>query len=477
MSIQLTHQYLDLGQAFSRPVLPESFPEPKLLLWNTDLADELAISVTASERAQVFSGQLLASGSRPVAMAYSGHQFGQFNPQLGDGRAHLLGEHESANGQLVDIHLKGSGRTPFSRNGDGKCGIRPAVREYLMSEAMHALGVPTCRTLAVVSTGETVFREQPVPGAVVTRTAESHIRVGTFEHFAARNQPAELSTLVDFCISRHDFDTPESGPEKYLRFFSQVIDKQIKLLINWMRVGFIHGVMNTDNCLISGHTIDYGPCAMLGVYDPQTVYSSIDHQGRYAFGNQPAITHWNLARLAECLLPLIADDQDQAVHLIMPYIEGFSDRYNQAYRQMMAHKLGFNTADEEVSSCADELLKLMHANQMDYTHTMTALLDPDKDKSLSALNAWLSSWQQLLHKWNINKEHSVQQMKANNPLVIPRNHHVERILKQVEENGDLNELKTFLKVLKSPYQTSKHISQYQDLPTDQDQNYQTYCGT
>jgi len=476
--MKLSHHYHDLGSAFARPVMPAQAPEPELLLWNQSLADELGINTPTDARTGLFSGTTLPTGTKPVAMAYSGHQFGQFNPQLGDGRAHLLGEHRAPDGQLYDVHLKGSGRTPFSRNGDGKCAIKPAVREYLMSEAMHALGIPTCRTLAVVTTGETVFREQAVPGAVVTRIAESHIRVGSFEHFAARKHLPELARLTDLCVARHGFDVPAEGPERYLSFYSQVIDKQIYLLVHWMRVGFIHGVMNTDNCLLSGHTIDYGPCAMLGTYDPHTVYSSIDHQGRYAFGNQPAIMQWNMARLAECLLPLIADDQQRAIDQVMPVIEDFSVRFNQKYRSMLAGKLGFTDTDQEVSTCVDELLKRMQQQQLDHTLTFAALTNSlSEPVELPGLSDWMSGWQQLRQQRGITPTESEDLMKSANPLVIPRNHHVERVLRQVEATSDVTELHRFLNVLATPYDLSEHIGEYQDAPTDGDDTYQTFCGT
>ena len=283
MSLQLNNRYAALGPAFSSPTLPAKVSQPGVLLWNDTLAADLGLTLSTKQQASYFSGQALIPGSKPVAMAYSGHQFGQFNPHLGDGRAHLLGDLKSPNGQRHDLHLKGSGRTPFSRNGDGLCALKPAVREYLMSEAMHALGVPTTRTLAVITTGDTVVRQTPSPGAVVTRIADSHLRIGTFEYFAARQQVAELQILADLAIELHHPECQQGDETKYLDLLAHVIDKQIHLVVEWMRVGFIHGVMNTDNILISGHTIDYGPCAMLGVYDPGTVFSSIDHQGALCF--------------------------------------------------------------------------------------------------------------------------------------------------------------------------------------------------
>ncbi|MBK8014649.1 MAG: YdiU family protein [Deltaproteobacteria bacterium] len=322
--MELTNTYAELlPERFFERAGPYPVQSPRLLLWNTPLADALGVARTWSadpnRMAQHFSGNTLIAGSRPIALAYAGHQFGHFVPQLGDGRAHLLGEIVDPFGRRFDVQLKGSGCSMFSRNGDGRCALGPALREYIMSEAMHALGVPTTRSLAVVATGEVVHRETPRPGAIVTRVASSHIRVGTFEFFAARRDLDGLRKLADFAIDRHDRDLlPNGEPDRWLAFFDRVVDRQIRLVVEWMRVGFIHGVMNTDNTSVAGETIDYGPCAMMGIYDPRTVYSSIDVHGRYAFGNQPKIAAWNLARLAECILPLVDADEQTAIRKLEP---------------------------------------------------------------------------------------------------------------------------------------------------------------
>ncbi len=478
---RLTQQYADLGQQFSLPTMPEQVPKAEVLLWNTDLAKDLGIEIDAELQASYFSGQQTIKGSQPVAMAYSGHQFGQFNPQLGDGRAHLLGEITDPQGLIKDIHLKGSGRTPFSRNGDGKCAIQPAIREFIMSEAMFALGVPTTRTLAVVTTGENVFRQTQTTGAVVTRVAASHLRIGTFEHFAARNMPREVKKLAAFALLRHFPQINKDDEIKYIKLLSYVIDKQIKLVVEWMRVGFIHGVMNTDNCLISGETIDYGPCAMLGTYDVNTAFSSIDHQGRYAFGNQPWITQWNLARFAECLLPLIDEDEKKAVNTVMPLLEGFADQYNKAFNHMMAAKIGVSEKHEVPIKLIKGLLDLMQQNRLDYTLTFTALtesLNNDQAQAENkALHSWIGVWQQHLSSSGISTEESFDLMSNNNPVVIPRNHHVENVLSTTEENMNSAAVNQLMDVLRTPYEIKNNTAKYQDASADEDLNYQTYCGT
>jgi uncharacterized protein YdiU (UPF0061 family) len=485
--MKIINQFAELGNQFSRQSVPQKPQLPQLLLWNDGLAKQLGLNLNEAQKTAYFSGQQLLPGSQPVAMAYSGHQFGQFNPQLGDGRAHLLGELIDKHGQIQDLQLKGSGQTPFSRNGDGKCGIKPAVREYIMSEAMHALGVPTTRCLAVVTTGESIYRQTSTPGAVVTRVASSHLRVGTFEYFAARQMQAEIKTLADLTLTRHFPEIDQSNEIKYLDLLTQVIDKQIKLVTEWMRVGFIHGVMNTDNTLLSGATIDYGPCAMMGVYDPATVFSSIDHNGRYAFGNQAPIAQWNMARLAECLLPLIAEDQQQAIDMVMPLITGFTEKFNQAFKQMMANKLGFKQASDAVNDLQQQLLELMFKHQLDYTQTFVQLqdsLDLTADHpvtSIPKLHANLAQWQQtwckLLQASDIKQADAKQCMQQHNPLVIPRNHHVEKILQQVETSGAADAVMPFLAVLKEPYSVTQNIGLYQDTSPNDDLNYQTFCGT
>ncbi len=479
--IQLNSQYANLGQSFSRQSLPAAVSQPQTLLWNETLAQQLGLDLATDQRAAYFSGQQLFNGSVPVAMAYAGHQFGQFNPQLGDGRAHLLGEILDSQGQTQEIQLKGSGQTPFSRNGDGLCGIKPAVREYLMSEAMHALGVPTTRCLAVVLTGQSVYRQTESAGAIVTRVASSHLRVGTFEYFAARRMHTEVNTLVDLAIDRHAPEIDKTSQTKYIKLLSHVIEKQIKLIAEWMRVGFIHGVMNTDNTLLSGDTIDYGPCAMLGVYDPATVFSSIDHQSRYAFGNQPHIALWNLARLAECFVPLIADEQQTAVKAVMPLIEGFESQYQQAFQTMMIRKLGFKQPSGASTALIQPLLDLMFKQQLDYTHTFVELqaklaAEPQASNR-SAFDVWVANWQAALNKEGISTAEAAAQMQQHNPLVIPRNHHVEAVLAATAESQHSDAMTQMLSALRSPYELTKHTAEFQDSSPDADLKYQTFCGT
>lgn len=480
--MKLQHHYQSLGEAFSQPSLPEHVKNPFMVLWNQPLADTLGIEVNKDEATQFFSGNALITGSKPVAMAYSGHQFGQFNPHLGDGRAHLLGELKTAEGATKELQLKGSGRTPFSRNGDGKCGIKPAVREYIMSEAMYALGVPTTRCLAVVSTGEEIQRQTNTPGAVVTRVAESHLRVGTFEYFAARRMHDEIKVLADLAIARHCPEINDNDDTKYIQLIYHVIDKQIHLVTEWMRVGFIHGVMNTDNTLLSGDTIDYGPCAMMGVYDPSTVFSSIDHQGRYAFGNQPWIAQWNLARFAESLLPVIADGGEEAIALVTPLIESYQDKYQQAFSLMMARKIGFNENSNEVSQLCNELLEIMFNKQLDYTDTFTQLKNSLQPKDVASpalhpnLTEWQKQWQENLKKEHLNHQ-AVTLMAKNNPLVIPRNHLIEQVLTATEANTVHPAATEMLQVLKNPYKLTENTLKYQVADKDADLNYQTFCGT
>lgn len=478
--------YASLSEGFFENNLPTPVQNPRLLLWNTRLAEQLLIpdemghdSVTL---AHVFSGNQILPGSEPIATAYAGHQFGNFVPQLGDGRAHLLGEVFDEFGQRMDIQLKGSGRTSFSRGGDGRCAIGPAVREYIMSEAMKALGVPTTRCLAVVTTGEKIFRETPLPGAIVTRIASSHLRIGTFQFFAARGDHQSLKTLCDYTIERHYPELQDKGLNKYGLFIDTVMEKQIQMVAEWMRVGFIHGVMNTDNMSLTGETIDYGPCAMMGIYDPQTVYSSIDTMGRYAFGNQPVIAQWNMARLAECILPLINADTKKAIEQVGPVIEAFPDRFNQVYMKKMGRKLGlksFKQSDEEFITSFLNRLKEM---KKDYTITfdlMTKSLTSEGEAS--EMKHWLGEdfdlWQKRLNEQGLPVQEVQQLMRQHNPVVIPRNHHVEAVIQECEKTGNIKSGKKFLQVLLSPYEELEQTFRFQDPPADGDGEYKTYCGT
>ncbi|WP_416306565.1 protein adenylyltransferase SelO [Neptunicella sp. SCSIO 80796] len=480
------NSYMQLGESFYQQIRPTPVSQPKLLLWNQPLADTLGMAESVQQDnhllAQYFSGNKLPEGAESIALAYAGHQFGHFNPQLGDGRAHLLGEIIDTQNVRRDIQLKGSGPTHFSRQGDGRCALAPALREYIMSEAMHALGVPTTRSLAVVASGETVYRERPQPGAIVTRVASSHIRVGTFQYFAARNNMSALEALVDYSIQRHFAHTDLRDENKILRFMQQVMQRQINLMVEWMRIGFIHGVMNTDNTAISGETIDFGPCAMLGVYHPGTVYSSIDRQGRYAFGNQPLIAQWNMARLAEALLPLIDRDQQKALKQIEPLVHDFSHQFEQAYFAMLSKKAGLTDANAESIEMVQHLLTAMQTLELDYTQTFNRLTDSLKDESIASalqqqLGDWYQQWRTKLEQTDDNLEHQSLLMRQYNPLVIPRNHHMEAVLSECIDTGSMQAAEQFLQVLRSPYSPTQYTAQYQDLPADNDRYYQTFCGT
>ena len=479
MNNTVNNSFAQLGEPFCVKAQPDSIQTTQLLFFNAALAKELQLSIPKGHEAALLSGQMNLNDQKPVAMNYAGHQFGQFNPQLGDGRAHLLGELTDLQGQIKELHLKGSGATPFARRGDGKCGIKPAVREYIMSEAMQALGVPTTRSLSVVLTGETIHREVVTAGAVVSRIALSHIRVGTFEYFAARGMSQEVQSLADFCLQRLFPDIPDND-EKYFNLLNQVIEKQIETIVHWMRVGFIHGVMNTDNMLISGETVDYGPCAMMGVYDPNTVFSSIDHHGRYAYGQQPHIAQWNLARLAESLLPLIAKDEQQAINQATTLIESFQDRYNQAYEQMLSRKIGIKTDNKQTRKLSQELLELMQKYQLDYTQTFVSLHDDLKSgqaTTTTALVDWSEKWQHAIKQAGIEPSEAVHTMASVNPRVIPRNHHIETVLADVEASLSTASTDAFLAVLNQPYEQSEDMTRYQDADANADLNYQTFCGT
>ncbi len=505
MPINLSNSYRDLGESFSQQTLPEPVAQPFLLLWNEALAQTLGLTfdltlkkeIDADLLAQYFSGNQLIEGSKPIAQAYSGHQFGQFNPQLGDGRAHLLGDIADPQGQRWDIQLKGSGVSHFSRQGDGRCALGPALREYIMSEAMFALGVPTTRCLAVVTTGQSVYRERPFAGAIVTRVAESHIRVGTFQYFAARGDTESIKKLIHYSINRHFPELfAESGDEsskaendneiskqQVLNFFSAVLSKQIPLVLSWLRVGFIHGVMNTDNTTISGETIDYGPCAMMNAYHGETVFSSIDRNSRYAFGKQISIMQWNMTRLAETLLPLIDSDEDVAVAQLQPLLAQFHHDFEENYLKMMAVKIGIDEPELGDGKLISELIATMQKNKLDYTKTFTSLTDSLNGSQidgpiLSLLREWLPRWQTRIAGFKA-AAHAL--MVSNNPVVIPRNHDVEAILAtsqaSYQEKGDLTALHEFLAVLRQPYTVLADTEKYQNAPADGDENYHTFCGT
>lgn len=495
--MQFSNTYIKLGERFYDPSHPTPVANPQLFLWNSALADQLQIpqelQADTDALGQYFSGNQLLAGSEPLSAAYAGHQFGQFNPQLGDGRAHLLGELLDTDGKRWDLQLKGSGTSAFSRGGDGRCAIGPAVREFIMSEAMHALGVPTTRCLAVTLTGETVYRQQPHPGAVVTRVGSSHIRVGSFQFFSARGDKESLTALRDYTIDRHFPDINDMQGDRNVLLLEKAIERQIELVIHWLRVGFIHGVMNTDNTAISGETIDFGPCAMLGVYDPRTVYSSIDHQGRYAYGNQANIALWNMTRFAESLLPLCLKEQpansdaepevkEDLLEQIKDLINGFAGRFERAHQQMLAAKLGFIETKDGDEAIMLDILEQLTTRKLDYTQTFDHLT-----KSLSDDTSHQYLTEQLADTYDTWRQRVIQQdmatdaiqaaMRQQNPLVIPRNHHVEAVLQACESSGNPEAALNFLAVVRSPYQEIANTHQFQDSGEGFDGDYQTFCGT
>ncbi len=492
--MNFSNTFSSLGDSFYEKIDPDPVRDPKLFLWNESLAEELIIPDKLKKDgralAEIFSGNRILPGSEPLATAYAGHQFGYFVPQLGDGRAHLLGELIGLSGRRWDIQLKGSGPTRFSRDGDGRCALGPAIREFIMSEAMHALGVPTSRCLTVVTTGESVFRETALPGAVVTRIASSHIRIGTFQFFADRGDYESLKRLFDYTLARHYPEIEDVSPGRYLAFLDSVMERLIRLVVEWMRVGFIHGVMNTDNCSLSGETIDYGPCAMMGRYDPLTCYSSIDQNGRYAFGRQPTVMHWNITRLAESLLPLIDSDQKKAIEAIGPILEQFPKRFEGAYMEMMGEKLGLSHLKAEDHELVLSILERMKERQMDYTITFHHLgsslisIEDSGRKSVgdfgelkNELGSLYERWRERLRAKEPGLKEAIKLMGKNNPVVIPRNHHMEAVIKECVQKGSSVPAVEFLKVLRSPYEELEETVCYQDPPTDGDEGYKTFCGT
>lgn len=463
------------------PARPIAVRAPQASILNHRLADELGLdlgALTPEAAGALFAGQELPAGAQPIAQAYAGHQFGHFT-MLGDGRAILLGEHRTPAGRLVDIQLKGAGPTRFSRGGDGRAALGPMLREYIISEAMVALGIPTTRSLAVVTTGEPVYRASPLPGAILTRVAASHIRVGTFEYLAARRDEPTLRVLADYAISRH---YPELGdaPRKYLKFFRAVVDRQASLIARWQLVGFIHGVMNTDNMAISGETIDYGPCAFMNVYRPDTVFSSIDHAGRYAYGNQPAIAQWNMARFAETLLPLVDPDQEKAVAVALEVLGEYPALFERYWLAGMRKKLGFQTSAADDVELIRSLLGWMQKSRADFTNTFRDLSSeepPAGDRYQDPdFQAWYSRWQQRLSRDGWPKASSCAVMRTVNPAVIPRNRRVEEALSAAEEHDDLAVLHQLLAALASPYEAKDYVANDQDATPD-DCNYRTFCGT
>ena len=473
--------YSKLPNTMLSKLAPVPVKAPKIVILNSPLSKELGLdfsNIKDEYLSLIFSGNKLPEGSDTIAQAYAGHQFGHFT-MLGDGRAIVIGEHLSKNNQRFDIQFKGSGKTPFSRNGDGRAALGPMLREYIISEAMHSLNISTTRSLAVVKTGETVIRETSLIGAILTRVAKSHIRVGTFQYAVTSKDKNDLKALFDYTINRH-YPSLKKTNNPAIELLNTVIEKQTKLIVDWMRVGFIHGVMNTDNMTISGETIDYGPCAFMDCYDPETVFSSIDYQGRYAFFNQPGIAKWNLARFAECLIPLIDENKDKAIKMATECIDNFANIYQKYWLEMMRKKLGLKGEEIKDEGLIVELLSCMHKNKADYTNTFCFLMNEkildDKIYNNQDFINWKKQWQERLKLHNNSKEKSLEIMRSVNPLVIPRNHIVEEALDAANKD-DLNPMLNLLRVLEKPYQKQETKNNYQAPGPITNEKYQTFCGT
>ena len=474
------NSYARLPKLFFSEVKPTAAEVPELVIFNEALAKLLGLDaekLASEEGAEIFAGNEIPEGTNPLAQAYAGHQFGYFT-MLGDGRAILLGEQITPDGKRFDIQLKGAGRTPYSRGGDGRAALGPMLREYIISEAMHALGIPTTRSLAVVTTGEKVVRETMLPGAVLTRIADSHLRVGTFEYAARFGETDDIRALADYAIQRH-YPYIEEEENCYLAFLQEVIKRQADLIAKWQLVGFVHGVMNTDNMTISGETIDYGPCAFMDTYDPATVFSSIDHQGRYAYGNQPYIAVWNLARLAESLLPLIHEQQEEAIQLAENALSNFSSLFESRLLAGYRAKLGMFNEEDQDQSLIDELLEMMHEQKVDYTNTFRTLTIRQVGSvplSGKIFKQWHEKWQARLERQEQTKEAAYEWMKANNPMVIPRNHRVEEAI-AAAVNGNKSVMEKLLRVLSEPNAYLPEQEEYCSLPEKTDEPYKTFCGT
>jgi serine/tyrosine/threonine adenylyltransferase len=476
------NSYLRLPRVFYSQLNPVRVPSPKLVQFNKKLAVELGLDADALNSgagAMIFSGNELPDGAQPIAQAYAGHQFGTFTI-LGDGRALLLGELLTPSGERLDLQLKGSGRTPYSRGGDGRATLGPMLREYILSEAMYGLGIPTTRSLAVVTTGEWIRREKLLPGAVLARVAGSHIRVGTYEYAAHMLTPEEVRTLADYTIERH-FPEIELNSTRYLSLLQGVIKKQAALIAMWQIAGFIHGVMNTDNMAVSGETIDYGPCAFMDAYDPGTVFSSIDQQGRYAFGNQPGIASWNLARFAETLLPLLNPDMDEAVSYAVESLKLFPTLFQQCWLDGLRAKLGLYNQETDDEKLVKELLNIMKEHCLDYTNTFIDLTVGKKKHTdiyrIDDFQQWSGKWQTRTSRQPHSRTESQQLMMRSNPAVIPRNHRVEAALEAAVESDDYSLLKRLLSVLENPYAHSPEQEAYAVPPEPSNTPYKTYCGT
>ena len=486
--VNFDNSYSCLPEDFFQRINPAPVKSPKLIIFNNSLGENLGLDVNQTNEyyAQIFSGNIIPKGASPIALAYAGHQFGHFVNQLGDGRAVLLGEVTDPNKQRHDIQLKGSGQTQFSRQGDGRSPLGPVIREYVLSEAMHSLNIPTTRSLAAVSSGEQVYRDTSLPGAILTRVAKSHIRIGTFEYFTSLKQWKNLKTLSDYTIDRH-YPEVKLSKNCYLSLLNAVSNKQAELIAHWMSIGFIHGVMNTDNTSIAGETIDYGPCAFMDTYDPSTVFSSIDHHGRYSFGNQPHIIEWNLACFATCLIPLIDEDPSKANKQAGEIIKDVSVKINKAIMDKMRQKIGLSSEQKTTHQLLEKLLKIMLDNQSDYTLTFRYLCDVLGEKGDSKfkeqfttqdeISKWLVEWQLCINNQGQSKEKIYQSMRLINPAFIPRNHLIERIIKAAVDHDDYSEMKALSSILSNPYKEQNVDFDYINPPEPSEKVYKTFCGT
>ncbi|MGA2851142.1 MAG: protein adenylyltransferase SelO [Terracidiphilus sp.] len=493
VSFGFDNTYARLPEYFYTRQSPTPVAAPRLVKVNAELARLLGLdphALASSQGVEILSGNRVAEGSEPLAQAYAGHQFGHFVPRLGDGRANLLGEVIAQDGARYDIQLKGSGPTPFSRGGDGRAALGPVLREYIVSEAMAALGVPTTRALAAVTTGERVSREMPLPGAVLTRVAASHLRVGSFQYFAARRDTEGIRTLADYAIARH---YPEAAQTKqpYRAFLDAVIARQARLIAQWMLIGFVHGVMNTDNTAISGETIDYGPCAFMEAYHPDTVFSSIDANGRYAYGNQPRIALWNLTRLAEALLPILqqeAGGDEAGLATAKEALGAFGPQFDEAHRAGMQRKLGLGTERPGDAALADDLLERMAANRADFTLTFRRLCDAaasqEADETVRMLfddpcayDAWATAWRQRMDEEPESGQARAAAMRAVNPMFIPRNHRVEEALEAAVQRQDFHPFEQLLDVVSRPWEDRPNLERYATPASPEEVVTRTFCGT
>lgn len=482
---QFANSYHGLGDRFSSPQAPTEVPEPHLIRLNAPLAAFLGLDATelnSLENLALLAGNQVPQHSKPIATVYAGHQFGNWNPQLGDGRAILLGELTGGDQRLYDVQLKGGGQTPYSRMGDGRSPLGPVLREYVVSEAMAALGIATTRSLAAVSTGERVVRDALLPGAVLTRVAQSHIRVGTFQFFSARQDIEAIQQLADYVIDRHfkDYVAQNYPEDRYTGLLSAVIQGQARLIAQWMSVGFIHGVMNTDNMLLCGETVDYGPCAFMDGFNPNQVYSSIDRQGRYAYANQPEIGHWNLSWMAQALLPLMGKTQTEAIKKAERELEGFASAYQSHYQSFFASKLGFDQADETTKTLTHDWLSLLASERADFTLSFRNLaqqLGANPPSLPEAFTPWLQQWRAHLTQQGISPAQAQKTLLAKNPLFIPRNHWLDQAINRATDNQDFSLFHDLVDALANPFTEQPEYEYLATAPKPEEEILRTFCGT